>query len=172
MTRGPSICRRSKRSSSGPVPFWRARPSRTVERHPFLYDPDRSDAGALAQWRTYSRSDDRATAGLGGCHRRSRVGRTPSRSRRRLGWVKLLVAALLRRRAKTRHFLLCMNRGLREIPVERRRAAQGIKLDDWLEAMTCAADIGLKDHDRWLLARQQFEQKAAPSALDLAAAPT
>ena len=51
---------------------------------------------------------------------------------------------------------------MRAIPRERRRAVgHTARLQTWLEAIAAAAEGGLKDHDRWLLARQQLERKLA-----------
>ena len=74
----------------------------------------------------------------------------------------LLTAALLRTRQKTRSHLLCFNTGLRALPRARRPTLDGgASLVVLLEAMTAAAEAGLKDHDRWLLARRQLERKLA-----------
>ena len=78
-------------------------------------------------------------------------------------WLgRLLTAALLRTRQKTRSHLLCFNMGLRALPRARRPTLDGgAPLVVLLEAMTAAAEAGLKDHDRWLLARRQLERKLA-----------
>lgn len=78
-------------------------------------------------------------------------------------WVgRLLSASLLRARGKTRAHLACLSTGLRALPQERRfvrgRAAQ---LEARLEAIGAAAEAGLKDHDRWFIARRQLEHRLA-----------
>jgi hypothetical protein len=72
----------------------------------------------------------------------------------------LLVGASLRARGKTKSHLLCLNTGLRLVARERRRASdrEG-RLAAWCEAVTASAEAGMKDHDRWLLARQTLERK-------------
>lgn len=88
----------------------------------------------------------------------------------------LLVAGLLRAREKTRHHLPCLNLALREVPRERRRARDATTR--WvavLEAVALGTAQGLKDHDRWLLARGLMTRKLAgrrkhsklPALLDL-----
>jgi Protein of unknown function (DUF1612)/HTH DNA binding domain len=71
-----------------------------------------------------------------------------------------LVAALLREQKKTKAHLLCLNAGLRLVSRERRRAEnRAARLIAWAEAVAAAAEAGMKDHDRWLLARRQLERK-------------
>ena len=56
--------------------------------------------------------------------------------------------------------LLCLNAGLRAVSRERRRAPDRAgRLIAWCEGVAAAAEAGMKDHDRWLLARQQLERK-------------
>jgi hypothetical protein len=74
----------------------------------------------------------------------------------------LLVGARLRDVKKTRAHLLCLNTGLRLVARERRGAAdQTGRLVAWCEAVAAGAEAGMKDHDRWLLARQLMERKLA-----------
>ena len=78
-------------------------------------------------------------------------------------WLgRLLAAALLRDRGKTRWHLPCLHAGLKAIPRERRRAPPrdaAAQLAVQLEAMTAAAEAGLKDHDRWLNQRTLLARK-------------
>jgi hypothetical protein len=76
-------------------------------------------------------------------------------------WLgNLLVAAGLREAKKTKAHLLCLNAGLRLVSRERRRAEnRTARLIAWGEAVAAAAEAGMKDHDRWLLARRQLERK-------------
>ena len=95
-------------------------------------------------------------------------------------WLgRLLAAALLRQRGKTRSHLLCVNSGARAVPRLRPRQADSTaKILYWLAAIVAAAEQGLKDHDRWLLARASRAGKLKgrrgnshlPQALDLALA--
>ncbi|MBR1090773.1 DUF1612 and helix-turn-helix domain-containing protein [Bradyrhizobium manausense] len=76
-------------------------------------------------------------------------------------WLgRLLAAALLRGRGKTRTHLTCLHAGLRTFPRERRRPLDpAARLMIQLEAMTAAAEVGLKDHDRWLNQRTLLARK-------------
>ena len=80
-------------------------------------------------------------------------------------WLgRLLAAALLRQRGKTRWHLPCLHAGLKAIPRERRRAPArdaAAQLVVQLEAITAAAAAGLKDHDRWLNQRTLLARKLA-----------
>ena len=74
----------------------------------------------------------------------------------------ILSAELLRGRGKTRTHLFSLNTGLRAIPREKRRASnRERRLLSIIEAIAVAADRGLQNHDRWLLARRQLERKLA-----------
>jgi hypothetical protein len=76
-------------------------------------------------------------------------------------WVgRLLGAASLRQRDKTRTHLACLNTGLRQIPLEQRRPRHpDSALVVQLEAIRLGAQRGLKDHDRWLARRHLLERK-------------
>jgi hypothetical protein len=76
-------------------------------------------------------------------------------------WLgRLLAAALLRDRGKARAHLPCLHDGLKTIPRERRRSHDAAsRLAVQLEAITAAAEAGLKDHDRWLTARTLLARK-------------
>lgn len=76
-------------------------------------------------------------------------------------WLgRLFAAALLRGRGKTRWHLACLHEGLKAIPRERRRPRDsGGRLAVQLEAITAAAEAGLKDHDRWFTARTLLARK-------------
>ncbi|WP_294539496.1 DUF1612 domain-containing protein [uncultured Rhodoblastus sp.] len=98
----------------------------------------------------------------------------------RAPWLgRLFAAALLRERGKSRVHLLCVNSGARAVPRLRLKAADPVsKILFWLEAIVSAAEQGLRDHDRWLLARASREaglkgrrgNSHLPLALDLALA--
>jgi hypothetical protein len=76
-------------------------------------------------------------------------------------WLgRLLVGAILRGRSRTRSHLLCVNTGLREIARDRRRARDSTtKLVALLDGFAEAAKWGMKEHDRWLLARRQLDRR-------------
>jgi hypothetical protein len=93
-------------------------------------------------------------------------------------WLgRLLAAALLRERGKTASHLVCLNCGARTAGRLRRKHGDPVaKILFWLAAILAAAEQGLKDHDRWLLARASREGRLKgrrgtsrlPQALDLA----
>ena len=95
-------------------------------------------------------------------------------------WLgRLLAAALLRQGGKTKSHLLCVNCGARAVPRPRLKQADPVsKILFWLAAVLAAAEQGLKDHDRWLLARASRQgalkgrrgNSHLPQALDLALA--
>ena len=71
-----------------------------------------------------------------------------------------VVSGLLRARGKARHHLPCLNLALRRVPRERRCAHDATtRWIAFLEAVTLGAGQGIKDHDRWLLARRLLERK-------------
>ena len=79
---------------------------------------------------------------------------------RRTAWLgRLMVPAVLQARGKTLAHLACLNSGLRSLPRASREG--GASAQTWLEAMAGAATQGLKDHDRWLAAREGLERKLA-----------
>lgn len=80
----------------------------------------------------------------------------------RAPWLGRLVAAsLLRRDGLTSHaHLLTFNAGLKAIRVERRRHRNfEIRLIASLEGLMAGIELGFKEHDRLLLARQMLERR-------------
>lgn len=76
-------------------------------------------------------------------------------------WVgRLLIASLLRDAGVTAAYLLPTSLGLKSVARERRRHRDGnTRVLASLEAMQQAGELGLKEHDRLLLARQQMEHR-------------
>ena len=67
---------------------------------------------------------------------------------------------MLRERGKTRAHLPCLAEGAKAVPRERRRSRDAAtRLVAELEAIAAAAEEGLKQHDRWLLARTLLLRK-------------
>ena len=146
------------------------------ERDPLVYDLDWDEDERLAQWRE---AVD-LTAGLPPVLAAAMLAALwddiePLQHAPWLG--RLLAAALLRQRGKTRSHLLCVNSGARAAPRLRRKPADPVaKILFWLAAILAAAELGLKDHDRWLLARASRAGRLKgrrgnsrlPQALDLA----
>ena len=67
---------------------------------------------------------------------------------------------MLRDRDKTRAHLPCLAGGAKAVPRERRRSRDACaRIVAELEAIAAAAEEGLKQHDRWLLARTVLLRK-------------
>jgi Protein of unknown function (DUF1612)/HTH DNA binding domain len=128
-------------------------------RDPLVYDLDWNEQDRLRAWgaaRNQTRKLPPLLAGAFLAEAWTRIA--PLQHRPWLG--NLLVAADLREAGKTRAHLLCLNAGLRLVARERRRAEDRAgRLIAWCEAVAAAAEAGMKDHDRWLLARRQLERK-------------
>jgi len=77
------------------------------------------------------------------------------------GWLGgLLVASLLRQDGLTLHHLPCLHLGSRNIARERRRSPdQTRRLLALLASIEAAVELGLKEHDKLVLARAQMERR-------------
>jgi len=80
---------------------------------------------------------------------------------RRQHWLgSLLVSAYLRGRGKVTSHFFALNVGLKAVRHERRRASErSVRLLAFLDAMAEAADAGLRELDRLLLAKMQMERR-------------
>ena len=136
---------------------------RPAERDPLLYDPGWDEDARLADWRAVVEQTRGVPPTLAAAitadawDRIEPLQHTP--------WLgRLLAAALLRGRGKTRWHLPCLHAGLKAIPRERRQAPPrdaAAQLVVQLEAITAAAAAGLTDHDRWLTQRTLLARKLA-----------
>lgn len=76
-------------------------------------------------------------------------------------WLgRLLAASLLRKADITIAHLVAVNRGLRNVSRERRTSRdRNTRLLAILDGIGIASELGLKEHDRLLLAKQQMQRK-------------
>ena len=128
-------------------------------RNPLLYDLDGEEGERLEAWRRAAAEAQSDSPLLAAALLWDAWERDPPLARQ--AWLgPLLVSAMLRARQKTRAHLACVNFALRCVPREKRRSPdRAARLAAFLEAITAGAGAGMKDHDRWLLARKQLEGK-------------
>ena len=129
------------------------------ERDPLVYDLDRDDDARLAEWRgIVDQTRDLPPTLAAALVHEAWIAIEPLHRAPGLG--RLFAAALLQDRGKTRAHLPCLGEGARAIPRERRRNRDAAtRLVAELDAIAAAAEEGLKQHDRWLLARTLLLRK-------------
>lgn len=132
---------------------------RPPEKDPLVYDLDWDEGERLDAWRTVVDQADSLPPALAAAIAADAWGALePLQHTPWLG--SLLSAAVLRERGKTRWHLACLHDGLKAIPRERRRPRDSAgRLAVGLEAIAAAAEAGLKEHDRWLMARTLLTRK-------------
>ncbi|SFU20255.1 HTH DNA binding domain-containing protein [Mesorhizobium sp. YR577] len=129
------------------------------ERDSLVYDRDWNEGERLSEWNTVAAQ----TEGLPAVLRAAILSDAWSEIEvlQHASWLgPLFVAALLRQTAITTNHLACLNVGLRNIPIERRRSRdRATRLLAFLDAIHQSALAGLKEHDRLMLAREQMERR-------------
>ena len=128
-------------------------------RNPLVYDPDAEEDEKLEAWRRAAAVVQSESPVLAAAFLWDAWESDPPLARQ--AWLgPLLVSAVLRARRKTRAHLVCVNFALRCVPREKRRSPEpAVRLNAFLDAITAGAEAGMKDHDRWLLARRHLEGK-------------
>ncbi|RWJ74641.1 MAG: DUF1612 domain-containing protein [Mesorhizobium sp.] len=132
------------------------RPEAAPERDPLVYDPDWDEQARLEDWRaTLARTADLPPVLAAAVIWDAWEASAPLQHQSWLG--PLLVEAMLRQRRKTTAHLLSLNSGLRVVARERRRHRdRTTRLLAFLDAVSEAAALGLKEHDRLVLAQEQM----------------
>jgi len=134
-------------------------PSASRERDPLAYDLDWDEDACLAEWRAIVDRTRELPPTLAAALAHD-AWNAIEPLQRAPGLGGLLAAALLRERGKTRAHLPCLAEGAKAVPRERRRSRDATtRLIAALEAVATGAQEGLKQHDRWLLARELLLRK-------------
>jgi Protein of unknown function (DUF1612)/HTH DNA binding domain len=130
-------------------------------RDPLIYDRDAEEGERLEAWRRAASAVQSDPPLLAGALLWDAWETNPPLARQ--AWLgPLLVSATLRERRKTRAHLVCVNSALRCVRREHRRSRdRAVRLAVFLEAIALGAEAAMKDHDRWLLAKENLRRKLA-----------
>jgi hypothetical protein len=129
------------------------------ERNPLVYDLDRDEDTRLAEWRAVvDETRDLPPTLAAALAHQAWIAIEPLQ---RAPWLgRLLSAAVLSDRGKTRAHLPCLAEGAKAVSRERRRSRDPTtRLVAEVESIAAAAEAGLKQHDRWLTARTLLLRK-------------
>lgn len=128
-------------------------------RDPLIYDQDWDEAERLARWKEIMSEADALPPSLGAavlCEAWETL--EPLQRQHWLG--SILVGSYLRSRGKVATHLLAFNVGLKTIDRERRRSpVHTTRLVAFLDALSSAAEAGMKELDRLGQAKDQMERR-------------
>jgi hypothetical protein len=140
-----------------------SQPARTAsrDRNPFVYEPDWDEDSRLQEWRAVLTETEalppvlRAVLLLDAWEKLQVLQHAP--------WLgRLLAGALLREMGVSTSHLVAVNLGMKQVQRERRASRdRDTRLSAFVDALKAAAELGMKDHDRLLLARQQMQHRLA-----------
>ena len=134
-------------------------PGPVREKSAMLYDPEWGETDRLSNWRQVV-ADTRTLPPVLAATIAYDAWTALEPLQHRAWFGSLLAADLLRAREKARHHLPTLANALRRVPRDRWLVRD--PLTRWLavlSAVTAGAEQGMRDHDRWMLAREVLQAK-------------